>query len=39
MVPLSHTVDLLRVVLSLTPEDSPDYSLTSGLTETIKFLL
>ncbi|RMX40875.1 hypothetical protein pdam_00012040, partial [Pocillopora damicornis] len=29
MVPLSHTVDLLRVVLSLTPEDSPDYSLTS----------
>ncbi|PFX27196.1 Rab3 GTPase-activating protein non-catalytic subunit [Stylophora pistillata] len=39
MVPLSHTVDLLRMVLSLTPEESPDYSLTSGLTETIKFLL
>lgn len=39
MVPLSHTMDLLRMVLSLTPEESPDYSLTSGLTETIKFLL
>ncbi|KAJ7379956.1 Rab3 GTPase-activating protein non-catalytic subunit [Desmophyllum pertusum] len=39
MVPLSHTVDLLRVVLSVTPEDSPDYSLTSGLAESIKFLL
>ncbi|XP_078349429.1 rab3 GTPase-activating protein non-catalytic subunit-like isoform X1 [Oculina patagonica] len=39
MVPLSHTVDLLRVVLSLTPEDSPDYSLTSGLAESIKLLL
>lgn len=38
-VPLSHTVDLLRVVLSLTPQDSPDYSLTSGLAESIKFLL
>jgi len=38
-VPLSHTVDLLRVVLSVTPEDSPDYSLTSGLAESIKFLL
>ena len=38
-VPLSHTVDLLRVVLSVTPEDSPDYPLTSGLAESIKFLL
>lgn len=38
-VPLSHTVDLLRLVLSLTPQDSPDYSLTSGLAESIKFLL
>lgn len=38
-VPLSHTVDLLRVVLSVTPMDSPDYPLTSGLAESIKFLL
>ena len=38
-VPLSHTVDLLRVVINVTPEESPDYPLTSGLAESIKFLL
>lgn len=38
-VALSHTVDLLRVVMSLTPEDSPDYPLTSELADSMKFLL
>ena len=38
-VPLSHTVDLLRVVINVTPEESADYPLTSGLAESIKFLL
>lgn len=38
-VPLSHTVDLLRLVSSITSHDSPDFPLTSGLAESIKFLL
>lgn len=37
-VPVSRTVDLLIKLLTLLPEQSPNYGLASSLAETIKFL-
>ena len=37
-VPVSHTIDLLSMLLTLLPQQSPNYGLASSLAETVKFL-